>query len=122
MGTIIVSRDLHTPANMLIFNLALADLILSGIADAASVFGNLFLFKAKDDTVRKKILIYFIIKKGVFMGKNFFDKNPIFCGFLAGFCLVLCGTSLMNMLFLSINRYIKELLFFILVKKLLSCE
>ena len=39
IGTIIVNKDLHTPANMLIFNLAIADLSLSAIADAASVFG-----------------------------------------------------------------------------------
>ena len=39
------------------------------------------------------------------MGQEYFDQRPTLCGFLAGFGLILIGTSLLNIGFLSINRY-----------------
>ena len=42
---------------------------------------------------------------GVLGGKSHFDRNPFWCHFGAGICVVACGTSLMSMGFLAINRY-----------------
>ncbi len=40
MGTVLINKDLHTPANILIFNLSLVDLVLSGFVDPFSILGN----------------------------------------------------------------------------------
>ena len=37
MATVIVSKELHTPANILIFNLSIADFVLSGFVDTIFV-------------------------------------------------------------------------------------
>jgi hypothetical protein len=64
---------------MLVFNLALADLTISGFVDTLAVIG-------------------------VFKGRNYFDERPVLCGFIGAICLIACETSLMNIGFLAINR------------------
>ncbi len=39
IGTVIVNKELHTPLNVLILNLGITDLMLSGIVDSFSVLG-----------------------------------------------------------------------------------
>lgn len=46
------------------------------------------------------------INKGVVLGKVFFDKNIYLCKFLGSICLIACGTSLMTMVFLALNRFV----------------
>nr|QVK45856.1 G protein-coupled receptor [Proales similis] len=80
IGAVICTKELHNPTNMLIFNLALADLTISGFVDSFTVVG-------------------------ILVGKNFFDHNMILCHIIAAICLIACETSLMNIGFLAINRF-----------------
>lgn len=40
MATIIINRELHLSTYMLIFNLAIADIIISGFIDPFAIVGN----------------------------------------------------------------------------------
>ncbi|RNA16468.1 melatonin receptor type 1B-B-like [Brachionus plicatilis] len=81
IGAVLSTKELHSSTNMLVFNLALADLTISTMVDSFTVVG-------------------------VLQGKSYFDQRPILCHFVAGICLVACETSLMNIGFLAINRYV----------------
>ncbi|CAF0837503.1 unnamed protein product [Brachionus calyciflorus] len=81
IGAVICTKELHSSTNMLVFNLALADLVVSCFVDTFTLVG-------------------------ILQGKRFFDGRPILCHFVGGICLVACETSLMNIGFLAINRYI----------------
>ena len=61
------------------FNLALADLTISGFVDSFTVLG-------------------------VFLGKNYFDERPALCQLIGAICLIACETSLVNIGFLAVNR------------------
>ena len=85
---------------MLVFNLALADLVVSCFVDTFTLVGKRFLTLIKIKLFALKKFIY----KGILQGKRFFDGRPILCHFVGGICLVACETSLMNIGFLAINR------------------
>lgn len=40
MGAIICTKELHTVSNMFVFNLAIADLFISGLVDSFTAVGN----------------------------------------------------------------------------------
>ncbi len=76
----IVSKELHSATNMMVFNLALADLTISGFVDTFAVLG-------------------------VFLGENYFNARPILCQFIGAICLIACETSLVSIGLLAFNRY-----------------
>ena len=39
MGAIITTKELHTVSNMIVFNLAIADLMISGLVDSFTAVG-----------------------------------------------------------------------------------
>ena len=81
MISILISKDLRqNPTFMLIFNLALADIVINLIVDTFSVIG-------------------------IYVGKVFFDREIVLCYFVGSFCLIACGTSLVTMALLALNRY-----------------
>lgn len=80
--TIALNKKLRTnPAYMLMMNLAFSDLL---IATFVHTFTDI----------------------GIFMGEDFYAGRIGFCHFLGALCLVACGTSLVNMGSLAVNRYI----------------
>jgi hypothetical protein len=81
IGTILANKELQNCTYMLILNLSLADIIISGFVDSLSVVS-------------------------IFLGKSFFDNKPFLCGFIGFVCLVSCETSLMNIGTLAVNRYV----------------
>lgn len=81
MGSIICSKELHTVTNMLIFNLSMADILISGFVDIFSVIG-------------------------ILLGRKWFSDKTQFCEFIAAVCLVACATSMINIGFLAFNRYL----------------
>ena len=42
MLTIITNRELHSPTYILVFNLSIADIIVSGFVDSMAIFGKIF--------------------------------------------------------------------------------
>jgi melatonin receptor type 1B len=96
---VITNTELHTATNILVFNLAIADLVISGFVDSFTIFGKYF---------SKPLLFFlfhsFFLNKGVLIGKNYFDLKPELCKLIAAICLIACETSLINIGFLAINR------------------
>ena len=81
MTAIIITKELHNPTSMLIFNLSLADISVSALVDGLTIVG-------------------------ILAGKKWFDSIPALCEFVAALCLVSCATSMVNIGFLAFNRYI----------------
>jgi hypothetical protein len=67
---------------MFVFNISMADFCISALVDSFTAVGVLF-------------------------GKNYFDNRPGLCQFVGFACLVFCETSLISILFLAFNRFIK---------------
>ncbi|RNA21626.1 melatonin receptor type 1B-B-like [Brachionus plicatilis] len=82
MGAILLTKELQNDTGILIFNLSLAELLITGF------------------------LINFCYLQGVFVGKKFFVLMSALCDFIGAICLIACVTSLMNIGFLAINRYL----------------
>jgi len=82
VGAILCTKELKTVSNMFVFNISIADFFISLLVDSFTAVG-------------------------VLAGKNFFDKRPGLCEFVAFACLVFCETSLITIGFLAFNRYIK---------------
>ena len=82
VGAILCTKELKTVSNIFVFNLSIADFFISLLVDSFTAVG-------------------------VLAGKNFFDKRPGLCEFVAFACLVFCETSLITIGFLAFNRYIK---------------
>lgn len=98
MVTLIFNKELHSTTNILVFNLATADLIISGFVNSFTVIGWHLIW-------RKKIkFLTFISFLGVLVGENYFTENFALCGFVAAICLIACETSLMSIGFLAFNR------------------
>lgn len=54
MGTIIINKELHSATYILMFNLSLADIVISGFVDTFTVVGKtLILFKLKFSIIYK---------------------------------------------------------------------
>ena len=101
MGTIIINKELHSATYILMFNLSLADIVISGFVDTFTVVGKtLILYKLNFQSFIK-VRHRFV---GVFAGKPFFDERKALCSFIGATCLIACITSLVNIGFLSINR------------------
>jgi hypothetical protein len=82
MGAILSTKELKSVSNMFVFNLAIADFCISLLVDSFTAVGVLF-------------------------GKNYFDKRPGLCQFIAFACLVFCESSLISIGFLAFNRFIR---------------
>nr|QVK45859.1 G protein-coupled receptor [Proales similis] len=82
LGSILRSRKLRSnPTYMLLANLALSDL---GISTLVHTFTNV----------------------GILHGEHYFRERMALCIFLGSWCLIACATSLFNMGFLALNRYL----------------
>ena len=46
----------------------------------------------------------FLLSVGTLAGKKHYDDNPVLCQFVAAACIIGCGTSLVSMGFLAVNR------------------
>lgn len=80
IGSILISKELRNNSTcILCLNLALADISIS-------FFVNMFTMV------------------GILVGKKFFDQNKALCEFIGASCLVSCGTSLLTMGYLAVNR------------------
>ena len=42
MGTLIFNKELHTTTNILVFNMAIADILISGFVNGFTIVGKLF--------------------------------------------------------------------------------
>lgn len=58
--------------------------------------------------------------QGSLVGKRFFDENPFWCQFSGAMCIIACGTSLVSMAFLAINRCLIVPLFLFIVQSLIE--
>jgi hypothetical protein len=87
LGAVLTNKELHSSTNLIIFNIAIADLLISGFVDSFTVVGNIkpFIQSVYFKPWFKELFNIFI--KGVLAGKNFFNANPILCKFIAGLCL-----------------------------------
>jgi hypothetical protein len=81
MGTILINKELHTVTNVIIFNLSIADLIISFVTGPFCIFG-------------------------IWFGKSYFEENRILCKLFASSCFIFCYVSFQNMILLAFNRYI----------------
>ena len=108
MIAILISKDLKTCTGGIIFNLAVADLLIAS-AGPFSLIGFFFFTFIFSETFRSLIFL-FNTSKGVFDGRTFFDKYLTFCKLSALYCMVLCFVSIQTMILLSFNRYFNLIL------------
>jgi hypothetical protein len=80
IGAFICDKEMRNSTNILILNLSLADLVVSTFIEAFKLVG-------------------------ILAGKKFFDQTPIFCRFVAAICFITCGTSLISIGLLALNRF-----------------
>ena len=101
MGTVLYMRDLRrNPTFVMILNLSLSDLTVSVAVDSFTLVGELH---EPPRIFELKIQVCFQLK-GCLAGQQFFDQYPVLCQFSGAMCLIACGTSLVSMGFLAINR------------------
>jgi hypothetical protein len=84
LGAVLTDKKLHSSTNMVIFNIALADLSINCVVESFAIAGKQykqFCFKLK----RFNLILTCI--KGVLYGENLYNKHPGLCKFVAGFCL-----------------------------------
>ena len=81
-GAILVTKELQSTSNLIVFNLAVADILISLIVDTFTLVG-------------------------LFEGAEYFYDKPSLCIFVGFFCLVACESSLMSIGLVAFNRYIK---------------
>lgn len=99
IATIIVNKDLRSATYMLMFNLSLADLVVSSVVNTFTVVGNsIYQFKSSLNALFKSFI------SGVFVSKAFFDRSPFACQLIGAICLTACVTSLLSIGFLAFNR------------------
>ena len=82
IGTILYMPKLReNPTFVMILNLSASDLAVSVAVDSFTLVGTL-------------------------AGEEFFIQSPFWCQFSGAMCIIACGTSLVSMAFLAINRYV----------------
>lgn len=80
IGSILMSKELRTNSTCLLcLNLAIADFSITCFVNGFTIVG-------------------------IMAGKRFFDQNPGLCDLVGSICLVSCGTALLTMGFLALNR------------------
>jgi hypothetical protein len=88
---------MHTTANILIFNLAIIDFLISSLVDPFTIAG----IKLK---IHKILILIRFFNIAVFLGSGYFEKQFAFCKTIAAVCLLLCAASVLNIVFLAVNR------------------
>ena len=80
IGAIAVNKKLHILSNIFIINLAIADLLVTGLVLPGGIVGNL--------------------------NKEFLLRNFVLCQMLAAILIISCGCSLWTITGIALNRYI----------------
>nr|AKQ63072.1 orphan G-protein coupled receptor 64 [Platynereis dumerilii] len=81
MASFAVNPALQNSKNVFIFNVALADILVTSIADPFGILG----------------MVY---------GSEYFDSRPAVCDFIATLCIAACVTALFSIGGISFNRFI----------------
>lgn len=104
-GAIIVTKELHSTSNLIMFNLALADLSISVVVDSLTVVGMYFLVQSEN-------YVYQYASLGLLCGPSYFESKPFLCTFVGFFCLMACEASLMTIGLIALNRFFFNTNFF----------